>query len=324
MKIGCSGPVDQRSGIGVVQAHLYPHLVAAGHELFYSGSRDVGSSLPARVRGLLRGWRPAVGPLDVYLSVVPPLPIGLTVPVTSVVHDLRWIRTRSKVGRLYRSSDLRRTVSRSEALICISETTREDLIRFDPRASAKSLVQWLGPGLIPEGSFKLSDSGILMLVGGAKHKRNEYAAEALTLGRPNWIRGIVGIGISPEVRAKLSSCYPCEWFSNVSDLEMIALYRRAQYFLMLGTDEGFGLPFIEALSAGCQVIAANHTLPREILGAAGTFVSCVDPVETAQQLLTAPCIPVEVRAARASEFSWASFGKACENELVRIFQSCPS
>ena len=98
-----------------------------------------------------------------------------------------------------------------------------------------------------------------MLVGSAAHKRNELAAAALALARPPWVRGIIGVGVSEQVRETLSTVLPCEWFQSVSDAEMLALYQRAEFFLMLGTDEGFGLPFVEALAAGCQVIATDHS-----------------------------------------------------------------
>lgn len=318
MRIGCSGPVSERSGIGVLQKHLYGYLAEAGHQLVFSEPRDVGLSTTARMRGLARGFRPARGPVDVYLSAVPPLPYGLRMPLLTVVHDLRWMRTRSKTGATYRAWDLRRTVRDSDALLCVSETTRRALIEFEPRASGKATVQRLGTGQIAEGSFRESDSGLVMLVGSAPHKRNELAAAALAYARPPWVKGIIGVGVDEQVRAMLSKVFPCDWFQNVSDAEIVALYQRAQFFLMLGTDEGFGLPFIEALAAGCQVIATDHVLAREVVGAAGLLVTPGGPAEVGEQLQSPPSLPAEVRADHLKHFSWKAFGQACEAELVRI------
>jgi glycosyltransferase involved in cell wall biosynthesis len=318
MKIGCSGPVSERSGIGVVQKHLYAYLAEAGHELVFSEPRDVGMSPVRRVRGVLRGFRSARGPVDVYLSAVPPIPYGVRAPLLTVVHDLRWLRTRSKTGAAYRGWDLRRTVQHSDALLCISENTRRDLIEFDPLASGRATVQRLGPGLVPEGSFQESRSGLVMLIGSAAHKRNEHAAAALAVARPPWVRGIIGVGVSEQVRETLSNVFPCEWFRSISDAELLALYQRAEFYLMLGTDEGFGLPFVEALAAGCQVIATDHLLAREVVGAAGLLVTPGDPAEVGKQLLSPPSIPAEVRANHANNFSWKAFGEAYETELARI------
>lgn len=318
MRIGCSGSGRERSGIGVLQNLLYAYLTEAGHELVLSETRDIGTSLVARMRGLTRGLRPARGPVDVYLSTVPPLPCGVRAPLLTVVHDLRWLRTRSKTGATYRAWDLHRTVRHSDALLCVSENTRRELIDFDPRASGKATVQCLGSGQIPEGSFRESNSGLVMLVGNAAHKRNELAAAALAFARPPWVHGVIGVGVSEQVRETLSKVFPCEWFQNVSDAEMLALYQRAEFFLMLGTDEGFGLPFVEALAAGCQVIATDHLLAREVVGAAGLLVTAGDPAEVGKQLLSPPLVPAEVRADHAKHFSWKAFGEACEAELLRI------
>jgi glycosyltransferase involved in cell wall biosynthesis len=321
MRIGCSGPVCERSGIGVVQKHLYAYLAEVGHELVFSEPRDVGMSPVAKMRGLAKGFRPARGPVDVYLSAVPPLPTGVRAPLLAIVHDLRWIRTRSKIGATYRAWDLRRTVRHSAALMCVSDNTRRELIAFDPQASRKATVQRLGPGQIPEGSFQQSGSGLVLLVGSAAHKRNELAAAALASARPRWVRGIIGVGVSEQVRATLSNVFACEWFQSVSDAEMLALYQRAEFFLMLGTDEGFGLPFVEALAAGCQVIATDHSLAREVVGAAGLLVIPGGAVEVGKQLVSRPNVLSEVRADRAKRFSWKTFGEAYEAELRRIAHS---
>ena len=324
MRVGCSGPVGERSGIGVVQKQLYAYLAEAGHELVFSKPRDVGTSPAARIRGLTRGLRPARGPVDVYLSAVPPLPCGVRAPLLTVVHDLRWPRTRSKFGATYRAWDLRRTVRQSDALLCVSENTCRELIEFDPRASGKAIVQRLGPGLVPAGSFQQNNSGLVMLVGSAVHKRNELTAAALALARPPWVHGVIGVGVSEQVRGALSKVLPCEWFQSVSDEKMLELYQRAEYFLMLGTDEGFGLPFVEALAAGCQVIATDHLLAREVVGGAGLLVTAGDPAEVGNQLQSPPSIPAELRADHAKHFSWKAFGQVCEAELVRIAEGSRS
>ena len=321
MRIGCSGPVDERSGIGVVQKHLYAHLAEAGHKLVFSEPRDIGVAPVARMRGLARGFRPVTGPMDVYLSAVSPLPYGVRAPLLAVVHDLRWLRTRSKIGATYRAWDLRRTVRVSDAVLCVSENTRRELIEFDPRAADKATVQRLGPGRVPEKSFKQSNSGLMMLVGSAAHKRNELAAAALAFAPPPWIRGIIGVGVSEQVRHKLANVFCCQWFYDISDEEMLALYQRAEFFLMLGTDEGFGLPFVEALATGCQVIATDHSLAREVVGDAGLLIASGNPVEVGRQLLSPPSVPAEMRAERAKRFSWKAFGEVYEAELFRVSQS---
>ncbi|MCV7047104.1 glycosyltransferase [Mycobacterium frederiksbergense] len=202
--------------------------------------------------------------------------------------------------------------------MCISDSTRRSLIEFDARASKISIAQLLGAGLVPDGSFKESRTGLLIMIGGAAHKRNEDAAAALRVARPPWVTGILGVGVSAEVRDTLSDVFPCEWFQNISDDELLNLYHRAEFYLMLGTDEGFGLPFVEALAAGCQVIATDHPLAREIVGDAGHLIAPGGVAEVASQLRYPPAIPSALRAAQADRFSWKKFGEAVEVTLFEI------
>lgn len=318
MKIGCSGQVSERSGIGVVQKHLYDYLVRAGHDLVESDPRDVGTSSVDQVHGLMRGFRPAKGAFDVYLSAVPPVPFGVRAPLLTLVHDLRWLRTRSKLGAAYRAWDLRRAVTHSDALICVSNTTLRSLHEFDARATGKSASSLLGTGLVPEDSFADSKSGVLMLVGGATHKRNEDAADALVAARPSWVKGIVGVGVSAAVQQALASVFPCEWYSNISDAELLTLYQRAEFYLMLGTEEGFGLPFVEALAAGCQVIATDHPLAREVVGEAGILLAPGGPAEIADQLCARPNVSAAIRRKHSQSYCWTKFGAEVERVLMQI------
>jgi glycosyltransferase involved in cell wall biosynthesis len=41
--------------------------------------------------------------------------------------------------------------------------------------------------------------------------------------------------------------------------------------------EGFGLPVLEAMAAGCPVVATDIPVYREVVGAAGTFVPVGEP-----------------------------------------------
>jgi glycosyltransferase involved in cell wall biosynthesis len=55
-----------------------------------------------------------------------------------------------------------------------------------------------------------------------------------------------------------------------------AAYRRAGMLLQTSEAEGFGLPPIEAMACGCQVIASDLPVLREIGGAAATYCTVGD------------------------------------------------
>lgn len=61
---------------------------------------------------------------------------------------------------------------------------------------------------------------------------------------------------------------------HVSDQTLVALYRRAIALVLPSRDEGFGLPVLEALAAGCPVITSDLPVLREV---GGQVVRYVDP-----------------------------------------------
>lgn len=316
--IGCSGFAKPATGIGVVQKALYSRLERDFGRLVKSPRRDIGESSLTRVVGLIKGLLPPVGGYDVYLSTTPPLPMALRRPTVAIVHDLRWQRTKGRLGRLYRQWDLYRTVRLSTRIICISERTRRDLVEMFPTAAPKSTVAWLGRGLLENVAMSDSGSGVLLLMGGAPHKRNEEAARLLASARPAWLRGIVGIGVSTTVQNIVDEAFGptfAIWHKGLSDAEVVAEYENAEYFMLLSTDEGFGMPFVEGLAAGCQVIVRDHELVRELLGSACIYLTN-DDKENRLRLQSEPQIDRATRQVALSRFSWDSFYNAVQSALI--------
>lgn len=58
----------------------------------------------------------------------------------------------------------------------------------------------------------------------------------------------------------------------VPDVELQALYRCVGFFISTALLEGFGLPHLEAMAAGCPVIAPANSAVVEVVGAAGCLV----------------------------------------------------
>lgn len=318
--LGCSGMARPGTGIGVVQNNLYSHLEKEFNGLVHSPRRDIGNALGQKLLGFAKGLIPPLARHNVYLSTTPPLPVLLRPPVVSVIHDLRWQRTKGYVGRMYRRWDLGRTIRRSASIICISDRTRRDLLEMFPGAANKTKVAWLGPGLMEGVPMSDSKSGRLLLIGGAPHKQNERAARLLANAHPSWLKGIVGIGVSREVQEIVDDAFGIgfgTWRKGITDTQIVEAYRDAQYYMLLGTDEGFGMPFVESLAAGCQVIASEHELARELLGDACVYLTENDEANC-KALRTEPNVGLDIRKAALSRFSWKAFSETIREDIYRV------
>ncbi len=67
--------------------------------------------------------------------------------------------------------------------------------------------------------------------------------------------------------------------SNVSDTELVSLYKSASLYVFPSLYEGFGLPPLEAMSYGVPVVSSNRTCLPEVLGEAALYF---DPENSAQ------------------------------------------
>jgi glycosyltransferase involved in cell wall biosynthesis len=330
--VWASGLAPAATGVGVFQRQVYSRLAAdpsfrvvlgPTHERW---SAELGDYRPGlrRVRDgadFLRHLVMSTGDANVALITTTPLPAAIRQSFVGVVYDLRWQRTRGLIAKLYRHLDLARLVRKARRLIAISDRTRTDLVALFPAAAPKTTVVYLGPGNARADFDRLKQPATVLLVGSAPYKRNRLAAETLSRLRPAWANRILGLSLGTEVMAIFEESFGkgrCQWFSGLDEMEVGEVYARAETFLCLSLEEGFGLPFIEALTAGCHVIAVRQPLTESLLQDSAVLLADGSSEILAGQLATRPVSSwpsQEVRASVAVQFSWDTTTRAIAQAL---------
>jgi glycosyltransferase involved in cell wall biosynthesis len=302
------------TGVGVLQRELYLRLMERGVAVSSAARPSNGLVRVAQALGSI--VRP---PYVAALVCTTPGPLVVRVPYVAFVYDLRWRRTRWFGSRLYRYLDLRRTVASADHVFAISARTRDDVLSLFPTASQKCSVLHLGPGIVGKEDFSAGEPGTVLLLGSAAYKRNALVAEALAIARPTWAERFLCVGLDDTVFRTIANAFgeeACERYDKIGDPLMRTLFRRARSYLTGSMEEGFGLPMVEALSAGCQVVAIRQPLTAEILGEAGVFIDDGDAPDIAEQLRELTWVASDVRAARASMFSWDLVADAVAAQLT--------
>lgn len=97
---------------------------------------------------------------------------------------------------------------------------------------------------------------------------------------------------------------------HVTDAELVTLYQMAACLVFPSLYEGFGLPVLEAMSAGCPVITSNASSLPEVAGDAALLIdplSATDIAQAMQRVLEDETLRtrlIEDGRKQATRFSW--------------------
>ncbi|BBY00487.1 glycosyl transferase family 1 [Mycobacterium seoulense] len=227
----------------------------------------------------------------------------------------------------------RAAVDRADHIICVSENTRQDLLRLYGVEPERTSVVHLGYSLTAQRSDPKADSGkgrpSLLYVGSRKGYKNfgtllEAYGRSPTLREfeliafgggpflPDEYEAINRLGIADRVR-----------FASGSDRELAARYQAATAFIFPSKYEGFGLPPLEAMSHGCPVVCSHAGSIPEVVGDAGVYFdpNNAEELRMAVELVaTTKELQADLRARgyqRITAFSWDQ----CAAATARIYRN---
>jgi len=220
-------------------------------------------------------------------------------------------------------------VARADHVICISEHTRQDLIRLYQIAPAKTSVIHLGCEVRPplESMAKNTARPYLLYVGLRQGYKNfarfvQAVASSTQLQSAFEIVAFGGGDFSAAEHALLHSLnFKPEQVRHISgDDELLAnYYGGASALVYPSSYEGFGLPPLEAMAYQCPVISSFTSAMPEVIGDAAEFFEPADLSSIAQAIQNVVLSPTRTKELvskgleRVARFTW----KACaQNHLV--------
>lgn len=248
------------------------------------------------------------------------------------IHHVMPEMGQSKVERLYRKTILPRTASSADAVVTVSEFSKNQISsRLDiPRRKIhvvpngiKTLFLSDRPGSVldlPEDYIlyvgALSErKNISRLIKSFEEAKNKYDfPHKLVLIGPSekLLYESVNLNKSPDIVIP----------GYVNDYELKYAYKNAELFVFPSLYEGFGLPPLEAMACGTPVVASNTTALPEVLDNAAEFVNPHSTQSIAEGLAT---VNNKQRLAklsklgkqRANNYTWDRSGQ----DLYNLFQN---
>lgn len=195
----------------------------------------------------------------------------------TTVHDFTYELYNNGIRKWIHSWQKKRAVKHSDYIICISENTKNDLLKFYPEIG-KNKVKVIYNG-VSEDYFVCDkscndiipfdkNSYILFVGSRAKYKNFELTVKSVSKTQYNLV--IVGAPLNKKEKDFVIDCFKDEkrFFCTkyIDNKSLNILYNNAFALLYPSEYEGFGIPVIEAQKAGCPVIAYNGSSIPEIIG----------------------------------------------------------
>ncbi|GHV42931.1 mannosyltransferase [Spirochaetia bacterium] len=175
-------------------------------------------------------------------------------------------------------------IHNTDGIICISESTKNDLLRLYPEFNGLIKVVYLG---FPQEycNLNIDKKDIVVFVGGRSGYKNFNYAVQIMKKLPDLQLLIIGGGdLKKEEIAILNDLIPnrYEFYLNLSNGELNIKYNEAKFLLYPSLYEGFGIPVVEAQAAGCPVICCKTSSLPEVGGSAVLYISGKDINEDIQ------------------------------------------
>ena len=190
------------------------------------------------------------------------------------VHDFTYELYSKGIKKWLHSLTKDRSLRKADYIICISENTKKDLLRFVKGIDRKKIrVIYNGAS---DDFYQINDNtqkssslqkNFLIFIGSrASYKNYQLAVEVASLSNMKLL--IVGNKLN-EKEKSLTKNFLGENYrelGHISNYELNKLYNRAFALIYPSFDEGFGLPIVEAQKAGCPVLALNNSSIKEVIG----------------------------------------------------------
>lgn len=171
-------------------------------------------------------------------------------------------------------------IKRSKGVICISHNTYNDLNKLCPlNKGQKASVIHVGVSddyfpiqefTLEEQNFiktnELEDDFLLFVGGRTNYKNFDFTASILNANSKLKLV-VVGGGILNELEIKLFSDDAFKrvvFLPSIENNKLNVLFNMARALIYPSSYEGFGIPVVEAMRAGCPVIGLNNATIREV------------------------------------------------------------
>lgn len=208
------------------------------------------------------------------------LPVDPAVPVILTVHDLNFLREFDEPRITQELQKLQKKIDRATVVTAISDFVRSEIRATLELRDKEVIVIHNGASIETQTAIRpdyLPDAPVLFSIGEVQQRKNFHVLLELVERFPEYVLVIAGNksseyarGIEAQVKEK-GLTERVFLPGQISAGERLWLYQNCEALLFPSRTEGFGLPVIEAMSAGRPVFMSHATSLPEVGGPLGFY-----------------------------------------------------
>ena len=254
--------------------------------------------------GFIRANPPSLIHQTYFAPLSTPVKVPVVVTVFDMIHELFpsgfSARDRSR-------SNKRNSVERADHVLCISESTANDLMNLYRVPRSKISVTHLG--------YSEAFTAAIPTQEVAPHGRPYLLYVGQRAGYKNFDKGLSAYASSRRLRSEFDFVafggppFDSDELARIAQLQLDAgsvvrltgsdsdlalAYRHARALVYPSLYEGFGIPLLEAMASGCAVVCSNVSSIPEVVGSAAALFDPND-IDSIRQALEDTCIDDEGR-----------------------------
>lgn len=241
---------------------------------------------------------------DVYLQPAYMIPCWAPKKTAAFVHDFAWAKFPQSYtfkDRLLQKLTVGNIVKKAQKIICVSESTKADLIKYYPKAKGRTEVIHLAGN----SSLKIIDhprdvlnikEKYFLAVGRLEERKNTkriveafYQAKEkghlphklILAGKPGFGYDHILEAIDRNQRCKKDVIIP----GYIKESDINDLFAGAEALLYPSIYEGFGITALDAMKSGTPVITSNTSSLPEVVGSAAILVDPLDVDQIAAKMV---------------------------------------
>jgi mannosyltransferase len=253
----------------------------------------------------------------------------------TTVHDFIYELYPNNFKKILHINQKIRAINNSKSLICVSESTKLDLLKIYPHINPK-IVKVIYNG-VNEIYRQLNDTDnykyflsfkskkYVLYIGDRKSKHKNFIITVKSCKIVNLPLVIVGDKLSKNEFSFLNfelGINNYQTFNNISNEDLNIIYNHAFCLLYPSIYEGFGIPILEAQRAGCLVISSNRSSIPEVSGDGALLLDIMNEF-TLSEAITSLQIDnnkavmlINKGFINSNKFSW----NKCFNETFNLYK----